>query len=150
MMKLVRGALVTVAASLTLAGAPAGHATEAAPAATQAAKDWQDLKTWKKGTVRACRTAYDSESNSYVLVVQLVNKAQQGRRGAVLGAREHGTDAPWDLLPLEPIAADSKQIAFRSEVPGRPGRYDLRGRITKGDDRSAWGRSIRLRNLNIC
>lgn len=150
-MKLVRGILVATAASLALAGAPTVHATEAAPAAPQAGRDWQVLKTWKKGAVRACRTAYDSETDSYGFYVQLVNRAEQGRRGAVLGAREHGADGPWELLPVEPIPADSKQVVFgTTDADGRPGAYDLRARVTKGDDRSSWGRAVRMSNLNIC
>ena len=149
-MKLVRGILVATAASLVLAGAPTAHAAETAPTAPQAGKDWQVLKTWKKGTVRACRTAYDSEAGGWTLAVQLVNRAERGRRGAVLAAKEHGADGPWDQMPVEPIVAGSKQIVFRTEVPGRPGLYDFRARVTKGEDRSSWGPSVRLSKLDIC
>lgn len=150
-MKLVRGILVATVASLALTGAPVAHAAEAAaPAAPRAGKDWQVLKTWKNSTVRACRSAYDSGSDSYRLVVQLVNRAEQGGRGAVLGAREHGVDGPWDRLPVGPVGPQSKEVVFRTSVDGRPGAFDLRGRITRGDDTSAWGRTVRLNNLSVC
>lgn len=151
-MKLVRGTMVGLALCLAVAG-PAAQAAapDAAPRVAQssarAGKDWQVLKSWKKGVVRGCRSTWDGDSFS--VAFQLVNRAAKGQRGGLLGIRSD--DFPdWQNYPAEPIASGKKQTFIDSESWERPRQIDVRAKVTRGDTKSSWGKVVRLDRLNVC
>jgi len=148
---LVRGIMLGLVTCLALTGAPAQAAAPAAaaPQAEQqaAGKDWQVLQSWKGGVMRACRGKWDGDS--FHLSIQLVNRAERGRRGAVLSARTADVDE-WSKEEYAPIAAGSKQMLVRQDVFQRPRIFKVRAKITKGEKKSAWGKVVRLDRLDIC
>ncbi len=151
-MHLVRGALLALVLCLGITVAPAGATAPLdAPAAGAAQRqgggdDWQVLRAWKKGVVRACRTTWDGDSFS--IKVQVWNKARRGTRGTVLGARFE--DSPWNTEEFGPVAAGRRRTVFEGEVMTRPRTYDFRARVTKGDQRSRWGKAVNLGQLETC
>ena len=105
------------------------------------------MKTWKSGQVRACRTAWDGDSFS--LVVEMVNRADRGKRSGVLAVRSD--DFPeWQNIPGGPVKAGSKELIIATEVAYRPKTIQARAKVKKGDKSSSWGRVVRLDRLNIC
>lgn len=153
-MTLVRGILLGLVTSLALTGAPAQaaapaapEAAQSAPAAQKASKGWTVLQSGKQGAVRTCRGKWDGDS--YRIKVQLVNRAEQGRRGGVLGLRSENFPE-WQSVPIEPIAAGTKQTVIDSYASERPGKVRLRAKVTKGDNKSAWGKVVRGDNVKIC